>query len=311
MPSFDKLSSAFGRVPANVQGMLWIALSGLIFATFMAIVRQLGSTMDPIQTSFLRYAIGLLFLLPFFLKTSAAEYRAVNWKLHLLRGVLHGTGVMLWFYAMSRITLAEVSAIGFSSPVYATLGAAIFLGEKIRLPRITAVAMGLFGALLIVRPGFVSVDPGAIAMLVAAPIFAAADLCMKALTRKESGPAVVAYLSIVVTVVTAGPAIAVWEWPSLQDWALVTVVALLATVGHLAMTQGFKVGELTAVMPARYLQLLWSALLGYVIFTEVPSIYTWAGAGLIIAASLYIAHRESRSKAEVPPVAKAGGPEAG
>src|SRR3546814_1000695 len=106
---------------------------------------------------------------------------------------------MLWFYAMSRIPLAEVTAIGFTNPVFATVGAAIFLGETLRLPRITAVVVGLFGALLIVRPGFAEVDPGAAAMLIAAPIFAASDLIAKVLTRRESGPAVVAYLSLFVT----------------------------------------------------------------------------------------------------------------
>lgn len=293
MPSVAQLRAAFDAIPRNVQGMFWIVTSGLIFSCFMALVRYVGTTMDPIQTSFLRYGLGLVFLTPFFLRVSAPDLRAMQWKLHLLRGLMHGTGVMLWFYAMSRIPLAEVTAIGFTAPVFATVGAALFLGERIRLPRITAVAVGLMGAMLIVRPGFADVDPGAVAMLVAAPLFACSDLIAKALTRKETGPAVVAYLSIIVTLVTMGPALAVWKWPTPEEWALVVCIAGLATVGHLAMTQGFKVGEISAIAPARYIQLLWSALIGFALFSEIPEIWTWIGAAIIVAAALFIARREA------------------
>jgi drug/metabolite transporter (DMT)-like permease len=296
MPSVAQLRAALNAVPPNVQGMFWIVLSGLVFSSFMALVRYIGTTMDPVQTSFLRYGFGLLFLLPFFVRVRPANIRAMNWRLHLLRGLLHGTGVMLWFYAMSRIPLAEVTAIGFTAPVFATVGAALFLGERIRLPRISAVIVGLFGAMLIVRPGFAEVDPGAVAMLIAAPIFAFSDLVAKALTRTETGPAVVAWLSVVVTLVTMGPAIAVWEWPTLKEWALVIVIAGLATLGHLAMTQGFKVGEISAIAPARYVQLLWSALIGFALFAEVPEIWTWVGAAIIVSAALYIARREALAR---------------
>lgn len=293
MPSVAQLRASFNAVPRNVQGMFWIVLSGLIFSSFMALVRYVGTTMDPIQASFLRYGLGLVFMIPFFVRVTTADLRAMQWKLHLLRGLMHGTGVMLWFYAMSRIPLAEVTAIGFTAPVFATVGAALFLGERIRLPRITAVAVGLMGAMLIVRPGFAVVDPGAIAMLIAAPIFACSDLVAKALTRKESGPAVVAYLSVIVTLVTMGPALAVWKWPTLEEWILVVCIAGLATVGHLAMTQGFKVGEISAIAPARYIQLLWSALIGFALFAEVPEIWTWVGSAIIVAAAIFIARREA------------------
>lgn len=294
MPPVAQWRAALAGVPPNVQGMLWVALSGLIFSSFMALVRYVGATMDPVQTSFLRYAFGLLFLVPFFVRVRWPDVVAANWKLHTIRGLMHGTGVMLWFYAMSRIPLAEVTAIGFTNPVFATIGAALFLREVIRLPRISAVVVGLFGALLIVRPGFAEVDPGAIAMLIAAPIFAASDLIAKVLTRHETGPAVVAYLSVFVTAVTFVPAMMVWRAPTPEEWLLTIAIAGLATLGHLAMMQGFKVGEISAVQTARFLQLLWSALIGYAMFGEAPGFYTWIGSGIIIASALFIAHREGK-----------------
>ena len=126
-----------------------MALAGLIFASFMAIVRHVGSTLDPIQVAFLRYGLGLVFMLPFFLRLNIADFQSARFGLHAIRGVLHAGGVMCWFYAMSRIPIAEVTAIGFTAPVFATIGAALFLGEKVRLRRILAVLIGLLGALII------------------------------------------------------------------------------------------------------------------------------------------------------------------
>ena len=107
----------FSSFSPNIQGMLWMALAGLIFASFMAIVRHVGSTLDPIQVAFLRYGLGLVFMLPFFLQLNVADFRSARFGLHAIRGILHAGGVMCWFYAMSRIPIAEVTAIGFTAPV--------------------------------------------------------------------------------------------------------------------------------------------------------------------------------------------------
>lgn len=294
--SLDEIRSRFARIPPNVQGMLWIAMSGLVFACFMAIVRYVGATMNPIQTGFLRYAFSILFMAPYFVRLTRYDLRAARLPLHAARGFLHGMGVLLWFYAMSRIPLAEVTAIGFTAPVFATIGAAVFLGERIRVRRVVAVLMGLVGALIVIRPGLAVVDPGAVAMLIAAPIFAFADLIAKTLTRTESGPSVVAYLSIFVTLFTMVPALYVWEWPTPEEWLLVAVTAGLATVGHLMMTQGFKVAELSATQPIKFVQLMWTALIGYLVFGEAPEIFTWIGAAIIVGSVSYIAHREAMAR---------------
>lgn len=287
------LKNRFNAIPPNVQGMIWIALSGLVFSCFMAIVRYVGATLDPIQTGFMRYAFALVFMAPFFLRLRPSDLRRANLPAHALRGFLHGSGVLLWFFAMTKMPLAEVTAMGFTAPVYTTLLAALFLGEVIRLRRIVAIALGLFGALVIIRPGFEVVDEGAIAMLLAAPIFACADIVAKKLTVTESGTAVVAYLSVFVTIFTLIPALYVWRMPTTEELVLVAVTAGLATLGHLLMTQGFKVAEMSAIQPIKFVQLVWSALIGFAIFGEVPEVFTWIGAAIIVGSISYIAHREA------------------
>jgi len=296
MSVITEIRTRFNRVSPNVQGMLWMALAGLIFASFMAIVRHVGTSMNPIQVSFLRYALGLVFMLPFFLRVNLADLRAARFGLHAVRGVMHACGVMCWFYAMSRIPIAEVTAIGFTAPVFATIGAVMFLGEKVRARRIIAVVLGLVGAVVILRPGVAEIDPGALAMLVAAPVFAAADLISKVLTRRETSAAVVAYLSVFVTLTILGPAIYVWRPPTVEEWVLMFVTAGLATLGHLCMIQGVKVAEVSALQPIKFLQLAWAALIGFVAFAEVPEVWTWIGSAIIVGSVSYIAHREALAR---------------
>lgn len=130
-------------------------------------------------------------------------------------------------------------------------------------------------------------------MLVAAPVFACADIVAKKLTRNESGPAVVAYLSVFVTLFTFIPALYVWRAPTYEELGLVAITAGLATLGHLLMTQGFKVAEMSAIQPIKFVQLIWSALIGFAIFGEVPEVFTWIGAAIIVGSISYIAHREA------------------
>ena len=296
MSVLTEIRRRFANVSPNVQGMLWMAVAGLIFASFMAIVRHVGTSMNPIQVAFMRYGLGMAFMLPFFLRVNLADLRSARFGLHAVRGILHAIGVMAWFYAMSRIPIAEVTALGFSAPVFATVGAALFLGEKVRARRIIAVVIGLVGAVVILRPGFVELDSGALAMLIAAPIFAIADLISKVLTRRETGPAVVAYLSVFVTLTIMGPALYVWRTPTAEEWVLMITTAGLATLGHLCMVQGVKVAEISAVQPVKFLQLFWAALIGFFAFSEIPGVWTWAGSAIIVGSVSYIAHREALAR---------------
>jgi drug/metabolite transporter (DMT)-like permease len=305
MSVLTEIRSRFDKVSPNVQGMLWMALAGLIFASFTAIVRHVGTSMNPIQVAFMRYALGLVFMLPFFLQINLADFRAARFGLHGIRGVMHAAGVMCWFYAMAHIPIAEVTAMGFTAPVFATIGAALFLGEKVRARRIIAVVVGLLGAIVILRPGFVEIHPGAVAMLFAAPMFAVTDLIAKVLTRKESGPAVVAYLSVVVTLTTMGPALYFWREPSTEEWLLLIATAGLATLGHLCMIQGVKLAEVSALQPIKFLQLFWAALIGFLVFAEIPGLWTWVGSAIIVGSVSYIAHRESVTRKQAKAKAEA------
>lgn len=289
-----------------VKGMAWMLASTLLFVGMTGIVRHLGSDMSAPQAAFIRYGFGILLLSPFLLRIKPREIASRRMGVHALRGFVHGFGVMLWFFAMARIPIAEVTALGFTTPIFVTIGAAIFLGERFRIRRMIAVLFGLFGTLVIIRPGFVTIELGTWAMLVAAPLFAGSALVSKKLTETESSEVIIALMSLFVTLTLLPFALATWRTPTPEELAWLFTAASFATLGHYTLTQAYKSAEITVTQPLSFLQLVWAAILGYYVFTETPDIWTIAGSIVIVGSATYIAHREARLSR--PPAA--AGPQA-
>ena len=289
-------SGSGSRINGNLRGIFWMATTGILFVAVTGIVRHLGTDMSAVQAAFIRYVFGLLLLAPVFFKLGSLVRERKIMGLHAVRGVLHGIGVMLWFFAMAKIPIAEVTALGFTAPIFTTLGAALFLGERLHLHRIGAVLIGFGGAIVVLQPGFQEISIGAVAQLVAAPLFACSFLIAKRLTRTESSPAIVAYLSIFVTLTLLPPALIVWRTPTLIELGWLFATAVCATAGHVTLMQAFRAADLTVTQPIQFLQLVWATVLGLTLFGEQPEIWTWVGGGVIVASATYIARRESRAQ---------------
>jgi len=247
----------------------------------------------------MRYALGLVFLLPVIRPMWDARLTRRQLGLFGLRGVVHTFGVILWFYAMTQITIAEVTAMNYLNPVYVTLGAALFLGERLAARRLFAVGAALVGALIILRPGFREVEAGHVAMLGTALFFGASYLLAKLLSGETSPGVIVGMLSITVAVGLAPFALAVWVTPTLEHWGWMFVVACLATAGHYTMTLAFAAAPVTVTQPVTFLQLLWSVLLGALFFAEPVDGWVVLGGGVILAAVSFITWREAVLKRRV------------
>ena len=273
-----------------------MVLTGVMFVGVTVAVRYLGTSMNPVQAGFIRYAFGLVMVLPLLSRAGVLSLHSKRIGFHALRGLAHGCGVMLWFFAMSRIPIAEVTALGFTAPVFTTLGAALFLRERLRSFRVIAMLAGFAGALLILRPGFREIDIGALAQVAAAPLFACSFLMAKSATRTESSTMIVVMLSIFCTLTLALPALVVWRTPTLEELGLLFTTAVLATAGHYCMTRAFKAAEVSAVQPFTFLQLVWATLLGLVLFDEHLDLWIALGGALIVTAATWMAHREVQSQ---------------
>ncbi|WP_120503674.1 DMT family transporter [Sulfitobacter mediterraneus] len=288
-----------------LTGILWMLVTGLHFIAVTALVKYMGPRLPAAESAFLRYAIGLVFLLPALGALRQTNLSRRQWSLFGLRGFCHALGVILWFYAMTRIPIAEVTAMNYLAPIYVTLGAAVFLGEKLAARRIAAVCLGLMGAAIILRPGFREVSLGHLAMLFAAVVFAGSYLLAKVLADEVRPAVVVAMLSIFVTLALAPFALPVWVTPTLREVLLLTAVAVFATAGHYTMTLAFAAAPVTVTQPITFLQLLWATSLGVLAFNEPVDIWVIVGGFVILGSVTFITWREAMLKRQITPNANA------
>lgn len=276
-----------------LHGILWMVLTGVLFVGVTALVKQLGPAIPAAQAAFLRYAIGLVFLIPMIRPLMRARLSRRQWRLFGFRGLAHTFGVALWFYAMTRIPIAEVTAMNYLSPVYVTLGAALFLGERLAFRRIIAIAVAMVGALIILRPGFREVDTGHLAMLGTALFFAMSYLTAKLMADETGAAVTVAMLSLTVTVGLLPLALMEWVTPDLTQLMILAGVAALATAGHYTMSLALAAAPVTATQPVSFLQLVWAGLLGWLVFDEGVDMWVMLGGGLIVAAISFMTWREA------------------
>ncbi|WCR12486.1 DMT family transporter [Paracoccus stylophorae] len=278
--------------------------TGLCFVAVNGIVRGLEGALPAPQAAFIRFVFGLAFLMPVLVPALRRGFAAPVWGLFVMRSVLHVVAVIAWFYAMSRITVAEVTAIGFLNPIMVTVGAALFLGEKLAARRIAAVCIALLGALIVLRPGIRPLDPGHLSQVGAAMAFGASYLMAKRLSERVPASVVVAMMSLTVAVGLAPLAVAVWVTPTPAQVAWLGLVAVFATLGHYTMTRAFAAAPLTVTQPVTFLQLIWASMLGVFVFHEPLDGWVLLGGGMMIAAISYITWREARKRAETrtPPI---------
>lgn len=275
-----------------LAAVAWMIASGLCFVAMTAGVKYLGPSIPAALTAFLRYALGLVFLLPLIGTLRRTRLEPAVWRAFGWRGLAHTFAVILWFYAMTRIPLAEVSAMGYLNPIWISLGAALFLGERLRLRRIMAILVAILGALVILRPGLRELNSGHMAMLATSLFFAVSYIMAKQLSGKASPTVIVAMLSVTVTIGLAPFAIAVWQPVSLAQLGVLFVIACFATAGHYAMTHAFAAAPITVTQPVTALQLVWSVSVGALFFAEPVDLWVVAGGVMVVSAVIFIALRE-------------------
>ncbi|HSF65442.1 MAG TPA: DMT family transporter [Paracoccaceae bacterium] len=293
------------ETPASrpVAGVLWMLATGLCFVAVTGIVRYLGTDLPAAQSAFLRFAFGVVFLAPSLLPLMRTGFAPGTLPLFAQRGAVHVVAVVLWFYAMARIPVAEVTAIGYLNPVLVTLGAALFFGETLAARRIIAVLVAIVGALIVLRPGVREVTDGHLAQVGAAFFFAGSYLYAKRLVQLAGPGAVVAMLSLTVTLGLLPLALWVWVPVSLEQLGWLALVAAFASAAHYCMMRAFATAPLTVTQPVTFLQLVWATLLGALVFSEPVDAFVILGGAVIIGAISYITWREAviRRREITPP----------
>jgi len=249
-------------------------------------------------------------MLPWLARQGVGALRTQRLGLHLLRAALAITAMVTSFTAMTLMPLAEATALGFTAPIFASILAVLVLGEPMRVRRWSAVAVGLLGALIILRPGFAAFQPVALLALAAALAGAVATITLKVMARTERPGTVVTYMAVLTLPLALVPALLVWREPTLAQLGWAALLGLAGTVAHYGMSRALGLADTTVVVPFDYLRLPVIALMAYLVLGEVPAIWVWLGGAVIASSGIYMTFREAQRRA-LPIAPDPGGRSAG
>ena len=279
----------------TTRAILWMLACGVLFILLNGLLRILAQQLDPFVTGFLRYSFGVVVMLPFIWRAGLAAYRPHAVLGQLWRGAVHTGGLLLWFIAVPHVPLADMTALGFTTPLFIMLGAMVFLGERMVPARWIAALIGFAGVLVVVSPNLTGGGgPYSLIMLASAPLFAASFLITKALTKRDAPHVIVVWQSLTVALFSLPFALPNWAWPTPGQWGLFLLSGMLGTAGHLCLTRAFRLADMSIVQPIKFLELVWAAIMGFLVWGDIPGEATWIGGLIIFASTTWIARREAR-----------------
>ena len=279
----------------NVQGALWILASAVCFTAMTTLVKFLGTGYSPSGQAFYRNGMGFLILLPIILRHRSAAFATPDpWPL-LLRAVAGVLSVTLSFYGFQHMPLADANTLSFTRALWMVPLAAFALGEKIGPMRLGATIVGFGGVLLLARPGadgHFALGLPALVMMFAAFLAALMTAGMKYLTRTNS-PRVILVWSATLGMLTAIPGAALtWRWPTPHDLVLLCLMGAIGTANQTCLVKCMQIGDAAAMAPIDYARIVFSLIVGIVLFHEVPSVWTLTGAAIVVGSTLFITLRE-------------------
>ncbi|MDR7133381.1 drug/metabolite transporter (DMT)-like permease [Lysobacter niastensis] len=285
------------------RAMLTMLAAVALFALMDACLKQLAAHYSSFQVASLRGAASLPLVLVWALVTAGVKPLIhVRWSLHLLRGVLGVAMMAAFVYAVARLPLSTTYSIFFVAPLLITAMSVPFLGEKVGPRRWTAIAIGLVGVLVLLRPtgeGLISLS--ALAVLLAAAMYAVSAITVRILARTDSTQSMMVWLMAMIAI---GAGVLAWpQWTPVrsEDWWLIAGIGVAGALGQYAITEAFRLGEASLIAPLEYTALVWGVLLDLTLWGVLPDAITWLGAGIIIASGLYLVRRERvHAEAEHP-----------
>ena len=283
----------FNGLPGPIQGAIWLITSAFCLTAMAATIRHLSADVHTFIIAFFRTGLGFVFMAPWLIRTRGQGLRTKKIHWFAFRSFFVAIGTLGYFYALSEIPLADAVAIMFSRPLYGTIFAIIFLGELVGLRRWIALIVGFIGVLTMVRPGFEVFNVGLASVFIASIAGAGSAVFIRFLSRTESPDTITIYYVIFTTPVMLLLALLVWQTPTWEQFGWLIFMGLVGTLGQRAMSRGFAAADASIMLPMDYTRLIFAALFGFILFSEIPSVYTALGALLIFCSTVYIARREA------------------
>ena len=271
-------------------------LATIVLACMHGLVRYLSGDLHPFVIAFYRNLFGAIAILPLVFRAGLPALRSHNPRIMVLRSMSGIVAMLTWFYSLSKVPTAEATALSFTAAIFTALVAYILLKEKMKSHRWIAILGGFIGVIIVLQPDTENYNPYMLLVLVSCVFWGLSVTLVKILTRTDSVTSIVAWMSILLTVMSLPPALFYWQWLSVDQFLVLCAMGVMATLGHLAMTQALSLADTTAVMSIDFMRLVWAALIGSYFFSDPLEIYTWVGAIIIFSSGLYVIFRESLTR---------------
>lgn len=286
----------------------WLMLGSTLAFGMMALAIRYATAYVPTpEVAFFRNAFGLLALLPMLLRPGRAPLKTQQLPRYLLRSAIGLASMLCGFWALGHLPMAQAVSLSYSTPLFVTIAAVLWLGETVRARRWAAVVIGFIGVLVIVRPGASGFTPGSLVAVAAAVLSSLVAIQIKQLTRVDSADTVVFYTYVFWVPLSLVPALFAWVWPSGIAWLWLVATGVMGTLGQLLWTRALRLGEVSALTPISFMQLPLVSVFAWLLFGEALDRWTVIGALIILGSNAYIAHREAvlsrRAASEAPTAA--------
>lgn len=297
MPVFRTAAGELRTGP--IVGIVWITVAMVLFAGLAAFSRSAMNTgLHPFVVLFFRNILAVTAFLPVLSMRGPELLRSESLSLYGLRVAISFSSMLAWFYAIMLIPIGELTAISFLGPLFATLGAIFFLGERVRWRRWAALVVGFSGAMIILRPSGSAIGAGQIAAVIAAMTGGLVAVLIKQLTARDDPDKIVFLTNLMLTPLSLLPALYFWTTPTLAALPILLGVGACAVLGHVALVRGYAATEASLAQTFEFSRLPFAVAIGYAAFGETIDRWTWIGAAIIFAAAVYITHREARLRRE-------------
>jgi len=277
-----------------VAAVLLMLFAGFNSSLLHLGVRYVGGELPSIEIVFLRAVFTLLMTAPFVFRPGKMAWRTNNLPLQVLRGAIGVASMWTWYYALANMPLADAGVLSFTTPIFITIGAALYFRETVGAVRTSAVVLGLVGAVVVLKPGFETVSLAAIAAIGSSILWALSLLIAKDLGRFDSSITISFYQPLMIAPIAGLAVIPVWVMPSTHAWVALVGMGAVAAIGNYCYIQALRMIDASILMPADYVRLLWMVTWGYLFFSEIPGWSTWLGAALIVGSTLFVTLRAAR-----------------
>lgn len=280
------------RAHPVIRAALWTGGTLLSFVLMAVAGRELSKELGVFEILTMRSLIGLIVIGALLGRSNLRLLATKRAALHAMRNISHYVGQYGWFYGIAFIPLAEVFAIEFTSPVWTAILASLFLGERLTKPRITAIACGFAGVLLILRPGFAMIHIAVIAVLIGSLGYAVSHVLTKKLSLTEKPLTILFYMAVIQFPLGLVPASFNWVTPTAPMWPWLLAVGLTSLTAHYCITRAFLLADATVVVPLDFLRLPLAAVAGYLLYGESVESIVYLGAAMILFGNLFNIYSE-------------------